>query len=231
MQACWEDNPKNHFDTDTIINIVCQLPTQMVMCVAPMSAKQSLRRAIAITPSKFANAGHHSRLQSELWVCCDGSEGAEISMFNIHTMDKLTRVFMKENRVQCMAFCGDHVWVGSRGGIEYGVIDNFCVNSRELVHNIRMRENLVSCIMATDKAVYMGTLEGCCFSFCNDISGIRTNKRPMYKYVSEHAIDSIICTQECVWVAYTCYIHLLNLDSLHLEGFIHREKEQDDFIG
>ena len=231
MQACWEDNPKNRFDTDTIIKKVCQLPVQTVMCVAPISGKQSLRQAIAITPSNFAKAGHPSQLQSELWVCCDGNEGTEISMFNIHTMDKLARVFIKENRVQCMAVCGDHVWVGSRGGIEYGVIDIFSIGSRELVHNIRMRENLVSCITATDKAVYMGTLEGYCFSFCIDISGIRANKRPMYNYVSEHAIDSIICTQECVWVTHTRHIHFLNLDSLHLEGSIHREKEQDDFIG
>ena len=37
MKACWEDNPKNRFDTDTIIKKVCQAPTQMVMCVAPIS--------------------------------------------------------------------------------------------------------------------------------------------------------------------------------------------------
>jgi leucine-rich repeat kinase 1/leucine-rich repeat kinase 2 len=113
MKACWEDNPKDRFDTDTIIKKVCQLPTQMVMCVAQISGKLSLRRANAITPSKFAKAGHPNQLQSELWVCCDGAEGAEISMFNTHSMEKINRVFIKNNRVQCMALCGDHVWVGS----------------------------------------------------------------------------------------------------------------------
>ena len=231
MKGCWEDNPKNRPDTETIIKKVCMAPTQMVMCVAPISGKQSLRRAIAITPSNFAKAGHLNRLQSELWVCCDGAEGAEVSMFNTHSMVKVNRVFIKDNQVQCMALCGDHVWVGSRAGIEYGVIDIFSVGSRELVHNVRMRENSVSCITATDKAVYLGTLEGYCFSFYNDIGGVRANVKPRYKYISEHAVDGIVCTQQCVWVAHTRYIYFLNFDNLALEGSIHREKEREAYIG
>ena len=231
MQACWEDNPKNRFDTDTIIKKVCQAPTQMVMCVAPISGKQSLRRAIAITPSNFAKAGYPGRLQSELWVCCDGAEGAEVSMFNTHTMVKVNRVFIKDNQIQCMALCGDYVWVASRAGIEYGVIDIFSVGSRELVHNVRLCENSVSCITATDKAVYVGTLEGYCFSFYNNISGVRANIKPRYKYISEHPVDGIVCTQQHLWITHTKYIYFLNFVDLALEGFIHREKEQDAYIG
>ena len=203
----------------------------MVMSVAPISGKQSLRQAIAITPSNFDKAGHPNRLQSELWVCCDGAEGAEVSMFNTHTMVKVNQVFIKDNQVQFMALCGDYVWVGSRAGIEYGVIDIFSVGSRELVHNIRMRENSLSCIAATDKAVYLGTLEGYCFSFYNDISGVRANVKPRYKYISKHAVDGIVCTQQCVWVAHTKYIYFLNFDNLALEGSTHREKEREAYIG
>ena len=225
MQACWEDNPNNRFDTDTIIKKVCQAPTQMVMCVQPLSGKQSLRRAIAITPSNFAQARFCSRLQSELWVCCDGAEGAEVSMFNTHTMLNVNQVFIKDNQVQCMALCGDHIWVGSRAGIEYGVIDIFSIGSRELVHNFCMHENSVSCITATDQAVYLGTLEGFCFLFYNDINLVCANVKPRYKYISEHAVDGIVCTQTCVWVAHTRYIYFLNFDNLALKGSIHREKE------
>ena len=231
MQTCWEDNPKNRFDTDTIIKKVCQAPTQMVMCVSPITGKQSLCQAIAITPSNFAKAGHPNRLQSELWVCCDGAEGAEVSMFNTHTMVNVNQVFIKDNQVQCMALCGDHVWVGSRAGIEYGVINIFSIGSRELVHNFRMRENSLSCIAATDKAVYLGTLEGYCFSFYNDISRVRANVKPRYKYISEHAVDGIVCTQQCVWVAHTRYVYFFNFENLALEGSIHRKKEQEAYIG
>ena len=225
MKCCWEDNPKHRPDTETIIKKVCLAPTQMVMCVAPVGSKHLIRRAVAITPSSFAKAGHLNRVKSELWVCCDGAEGAEIRMYNTHSMVKVNQVFIKDNQVQCMALCGDHVWVGSRAGIEHGVIDIFSIGSRELVHIVRMRENSVSCITATDKAVYLGTLEGYCFSFYNDIYGVRANIKPRYKYISEHAVDGIVCTQMCVWVAHTRYIYFLNFDNLALEGSIHREKE------
>ena len=39
MQACWEDNPNNRFDTNTIIKEVFQAPTQMVMCVTPITGE------------------------------------------------------------------------------------------------------------------------------------------------------------------------------------------------
>ncbi|MCG8622143.1 MAG: hypothetical protein MJE68_09140, partial [Proteobacteria bacterium] len=218
-------------DTDTVIKKVCGSATQMVMCVQPISGKQSLCQAIAITPSNFAKAGHITRLQSELWVCCDGAEGAEVSMFNTHTMLKVNQTFIKDNQVHCMALCGDYVWVGSRAGIEYGDISIFSVGSRELVHNVSIDENSVSCITATDKAVYLGTLEGYCFSFYNDISGVHANVKPRFKHISEHAVDGIICTQQCVWVAHTRNIYFLNFDNLALEGSIHREKEQEAYIG
>ena len=130
-----------------------------------------------------------------------------------------------------MALCGDHVWVGSRAGIEYGVIDIFSVGSRELVRNFSIDGNSVSCITATDKVVYLGTLEGYCFSFYNDISGVRANVKPKSKYISEHAVDGIVCTQQCVWVAHMRYIYFLNFDKLALEGSIHREKEREAYIG
>ena len=220
MKCCWEDNPNHRPDTEAIIKKVCLAPTQMVMCVAPISSEQSIRRAIAITSSCFANVGHLNRVQSELWVCCDGAEGAEVSMYNTHSMLKVNRVFIEDNQVQCIALCGDHVWVGSRADIGY-----ISISSRELVHNVRMRENSISCITATDKAVYMGTLEGYCFSY-NDISGVQANLKPRYEYISEHAIDGIVCTHQCVWVAHTRYISHLNFDSLELESSIHDEERE-----
>ena len=232
MKDCWEDNPKNRPDTETIIEKVSMAPTQSVMCVAPIYSKQSLRRAIAITSSNFHKAGHPNRLQSELWVCCDGAEGAEVNMFNTHSMAQVNRVFIKDNLIQCMELCGDHVWVGTRAGIGYGVIGIFNVSSRELVHKISMSEVSVSCITATDKAIYVGTLEGYCFSFVNDICVLQDNSaKPVSKYISEYPVDGIACTEKCVWVTHTRYISYLNLDNLALQGCIHREKERESFVG
>ena len=228
MQTCWEDNPRNRPTTEEIIKTACLYPTQAIMCVHPVRSRFSLRHMCAITPSDFTYA-QVPRNSSEIWVCCDGAEGAELNIYNANTMVKISKNFIKENQVQCICLCGDHVWVGSRAGIEYGVIDIFSIATRELVHNIRMRENSVSCITCSDKTVYLGTLEGYCFSFARDIKQIQANAKPRYKYVSEHAVDGIVATKQCVWVSHTRYIYFLNLDNLALEGSLHRQL--DAFVG
>ena len=231
MKKCWEDNPKHRPSTEEIIKTVCLTSMQSVMCVFPIRSQFSLRQAIALIPANIIDMGALTNLQNELWVCCDGVEGVELNIYNTHTMVKASKSFIKDNQVQCMALCNDHVWVGSRAGIEYGVIDIFNIATRELVHNIRVRENSVSCLTASKDRVLIGTLEGYCFSFSNDVNSVRSNAKPRYSHVSEHAVDGIACTNEFIWVSHTRYIYFLNPDNLALEGSVSRDKERDAFIG
>ena len=233
MQVCWADNPQDRPSTDNIIKYLCLASVQSVMSVRPMKGKLAVRRACAITPHQFAeaNSRHHS---SELWVCCDGKDGTEINMYSTNTMVKVNRSFIRDNQIQCICLCKDHVWVGSRAGIDYGVVDIFSVVTRDLVHNIRMRENSVSCITCSKTHVYLGTLEGYCFAFSIDIKQIQANAKPRYKYVSEHAVDGIVVTNnagnECVWVSHTRYIYFLKPDNLAQEGSLYRG-HSDAFVG
>ena len=228
MQTCWEDNPSNRPTTEEIIKTVCCYSLQSIMCVHPVSSRFSLRHICAITPADFTYA-QLSRNSSEVWVCCDGADGAELNIYNANTMVKISKNFIKDNQVQCICLCGDHVWVASRAGIEYGVIDIFSISTRELVHNILMKENSVTCIACSDSTVYLGTLEGYCFSYARDIKLIQANTKPRFKYVSDHAVDGIVVTKQCVWISHTRYIYFLDLDNLALEGSLHRQ--QDAFIG
>ena len=231
MKKCWEDNPKNRPTTEQIIKTVCLAPMQSVMCVFPVKSRFFLRHAIALTPTNFIEAGMPPKLQNELWVCCDGVDGAELNIYNSHTMVKTSKNFIKDNQVQCMALCNDHVWVGSHAGIEYGVINIFNITTHELEHNICIREISVSCLTTTKDRVLMGTHEGYCFSFSNDVASVRNNAKPRYKYISDHAVDSIACTRKFIWVSHTCYIFFLDPDNLALEGSVSRVKERDAFIG
>ena len=218
MKACWEHNPYNRLDTDTIIKKTCLLTTQMVMSVKPIKSRFSLRRAIAITPCNFAKSGYPDQFQSELWVYCDGEEGTEVSMFNIHIMVDINRIFIKDKHVQCMTLYGDQVWLGTRSGI-----DIISIGSREVAHSIHVHKSqCITCITATDKAVYMGTLEGYCLSY-SDINEVQANIKPRCMYISECAIDGIVCTQQYVWIAHTNCICLLNFDDLSVECCIHHE--------
>ena len=231
MERCWVDKPDERPETSDLIVQVSNVIFQSVMGIHPVRSRFSLRRGCAITPHDYAKANVTSQTNSELWICCDGSEGAELNIYNTNRMVKLSKNFIKENQVQCMCVCGDHVWVCSRVGIEYGVIDIFSMISRELVHNIRMRENAVSCITCSDTVVYLGTLEGYCFAFDMDIKAIQSNFCPKYRYISEHAIDGIIVTKKHVWVSHTRFMSFLNLDTLQLKHSYERSQRMDAFIG
>ena len=209
MKTCWEHDPKKRPSANTICTKLCQSATQMVMCVAPISrsTKLSFCQAVAISPLHFSLTGHQNRLQSELWVSSNGVKGAEISMFRTNCMIELTYSQLKDSHVQCMALCGQHVWIGSRLGIKYGAINLFDINSRELVHSFRLQDNhFASCITATDTAIYLGTLEGHCFCYCSGKIG--TEIVPMsYSIISDNTIDGIVCTQQCVWVSHRDCMH------------------------
>lgn len=230
MEQCWHDNPSRRPETDEIIGKLANINFQAGMSVIPVRSRFSLRRAVAITPHHYAQANTGSQ-PGDLWVCCDGAEGAELNIYSINKMVKVSKNFIKENQVQCMCVCGDHVWVCSRAGIEYGVVDIFSISSRELVHNIRMRENSVSCITCSESTVYLGTLEGYCFAFNIDLKAIQANVKPKYKYVSENAVDGIAVTKKHVWVSHTKLMYFLNLQNLQLEHSFKRIQNQDAFIG
>ena len=224
MKACWDDNPQKRPAVEDIIRTVCLSSMQMVMSVAPIQNKHSPRQAIAITSSDFLNSGYSSKLQSELWVYCDCVEGVEVSTYNIHTMNDVKKIHIKDSQVQCMALCGSHVWIASRAGIEYGAINIYDVDTKDLVHNIHMQENTISCIAVADKTVYVGTLEGYCICFQNDISGLKSNAiQPKYKYISEYPVNGIVCTKEDIWISYAQYICCLDFETLAIRGTIHRE--------
>lgn len=231
MEKCWKDKADDRPETSELISDVSKITFQSIMGVLPVRSRFSLRRGCAITPHDYVKANVTGHTNSELWVCCDGAEGAELNIFNTNRMAKLSKNFIKENQVQCMCVCGDHVWVCSRAGIEYGVIDIFSMITRELVHNIRMRENAVSCITCSDTTVYLGTLEGYCFAFDMDLKAIQNNCKPKYRYISEHAIDGIIVTKKHVWVSHTRFLFFLNLETLTLEHSSKRNKKMDAFVG
>ena len=233
MKVCWANNPLERPTTDDILSYLCTSVVQSIMSVKPLKGWLTLRKACAITPHQFTEA-QKRQSTSELWICCDGKDGTEITMYSTDNLTKVNSTFIKDNQIQCICVCKDHVWVGSRAGIDFGVIDIFSVGMRDLVHNIRMRENSVSCITCSDTHVYLGTLEGYCFSFSIDIRQIQANAKPRYKYVSEHAVLGIVVTSnagnEFVWVSHTRYIYFLKPDNLAQEGSLYRG-HTDAYVG
>ena len=222
MEQCWQDKPNMRPDTDELIAKLSDMTMISIMAITPVRSRFSLRRGCAITPHDYAKANSSHAQSSELWICCDDSEGAELNIFNTNRMVKLSKNFIKDNQVQCMCVCGDHVWVCSRSGIEYGMIDIFNIISHDLVHNIRMKKHTVCCITAAEDCVYLGTLEGDVFAFSKDVKKIQANDRPRHQYISENAIEGIAVTYQHVLVTHTKFMSFLNLDTLKVDHSLSR---------
>ena len=146
-------------------------------------------------------------------------------------MVKTGKHFVRENQVQCMKQYGEHVWVASRAGLEYGMVDILNKNTKDLIHNIKMGENTVLCITNSDQLVYMGTMEGYCFAFPMDVATIQGDSKPRYKYVSEHCVDGVALAHTYLWASTCNEIHFLNPETLDFEGVEKRTKKRHAFVG
>ena len=231
MKLCWAGSPKDRPSSQQIVEWMSASALQLIISVVPISSKYSIRNGCIVTPVISSQVGSVPT-SSELWICCDGVEGAELSIFTTNTMVKAGKHFVRENQVQCMKQCGEHVWVASRAGLEYGVVDIFNKSTKDLIRNIKMRENaVVSCITNSDQLVYMGTMEGYCFAFPMDVATIQGDSKPRYKYVSEHCVDGVALTHTCLWASTRNQIHFLNPETLDLEGKEIRTKNTHAFVG
>ena len=155
MEDCWRDNPDKRPDTKEIITKTSLLAMHLVMAVCDLRSPLSIRHCCAL-PHKVRKG----KAANDLWVCCDGAKGYQLNIYSSRTMIKHNTIFINENQVQCMCSCNEQIWVASRPGIEYGVIDIFDTATLELVHKMRMGESSVTCITCYDSMVYVGTLEG-----------------------------------------------------------------------
>ena len=233
MKACWNETPRNRPSTEKIIKNLSSSTVQAVMCIAPMKSQFSLRQGVIISPAAFAKAGHTNKIENELWICSDGPEGMELNVYNIHTMAKLlNQPYFKETQFNCISLCGDHVWICSRSGVDYGVIDVFSIETHKSVHSIQLKNVFISCIASTNKAVFVGTNRGYCFSFpANSVKQPASSIENKHKRISHNAIKGIACTHECVWVSQARSISFINYDNLEIQDEIHREDESEDFVG
>ena len=209
MEKCWDDNPTKRPEMKEIVKSLCLSSMQMIMCMIPIQSRHSLRQAISV--SKIENES-----QNLLWVCCDSVEGVEVRAYNIHTMAEIKKIFIQDNQVQCMTRCGDHVWIVTRAGIEYRMIDIRSAATMDSVHKIHFTQNRsITCITTNSETVYIGTNDGYCVSYDND--SIKLTKE---NHISECAIDGIACIDGSVWISHADKISYLDLEILEVRGTI-----------
>ena len=227
MQRCWDASPSLRPTTNDIIEGVCSSPFQSVMTIQPARSRWSLRHACVSVD--LVRVGVGNRQEPELWVCCDGDEGTEVSVYATNTMSRLSKNFIKDNQVQCISLCGDHVWVATRVGIESGVITIYNASTKEQMHSVPLEEHSVTCMSHSESLVYCGTLEGFVLAFSRDTKQLKASKGPqLIREIGDYTIDGILATKGGLWVSHTHFIHFLNLTTLAVEGTL---KPTNAYVG
>ena len=232
MKECWKNDPEDRPTTDTIMKYTCQASVQSIMSVHPTKGSATLKHACLVTPSQAAGDNTHN--SSEVWVCSNGKDEIKVDVYSVNTMVKITSSSIRQSHFRCVHLCKDHVWVGARVGISHSTITFFSAVTRKKVHEIPHWEYMISCITCSSTRVYVGTLDGLCYSFPIDIKQMKASPMPPGRYISDSAIDGILFTakagNECVWVSHTRYIYFLNPHNLALEEPMHL-RPGDDYIG
>ena len=230
IKLCWNGNPTKRPTSQQVIQWLSASALQLTMSVVTVSNKHSVHNGCIVTPAMSNEVGF-APTSSELWIGCDGVDGAEMNIFTTNTMVKAGKHFVRERRIQCMKQCGEHVWVASRAGLEDSVVDIFSKKTKDLVHNIMIKENTISCITNSDRLVYIGTIKGYCFIYSTDIVTIQQNSNPCYKCISEDSVDGMVLTHNCLWASTYNQIRFFNPETLDSKGVEKRTKNARAFVG
>ena len=230
MKLCWAGNPMERPACQQVIEWLSSSALQLIVSVIPVHSKYSIRNGCIVTPDMRNEVGLPPT-SSELWICCDGAGGGEVSIFTTNTMVEVRRHSVRENQMHSIKQCGQYVWVPSRIDLEYGVVNIFNKTTKDLVHSLKMRENTVSCITNSNELVYLGTMEGNCFVYPANVADVQPNTRPLHVCISEHCVDGLALSQTCLWASIRDQIHFLNPQTLDFEDVEKRKQNMGAYVG
>ena len=230
MKLCWAGNPMERPACQQVIEWLSSSALQLIISVIPVHSKYSIRNGCIVTPDMRNEVGLPPT-SSELWICCDGAGGGEVSIFTTNTMVEVRRHSVRKNQIHSIKQCGQYVWVPSRIDLEYGVVNIFNKTTKDLVHSLKMRENTVSCITNSNELVYLGTMEGNCFVYPANVADVQPNTRPLHVCISEHCVDGLTLSQTCLWASICDQIHFLNPQTLDFEDVEKRKQNMGAYVG
>jgi serine/threonine protein kinase len=239
MKRCWKQNPSYRPKMDTIIEHMTSPQVQLMMAVYNVKSEYSLRTACCSVMKPLPNAHnislssatHQDQASNELWISCHSEKGADINVYEMNNMAHLKTHKISDRQVQCMAVCGEHVWIASRRGLESGVIDICSIKTRNAIHCIRMRDTSVSCISSSSSFVYIGTMEGYVFMYKVGVDAIRSKEKPFRRYLSEDCVNGVAITNSFVWVSSTNQILICNPSTLEKVSTITLPGDVPGYVG
>jgi hypothetical protein len=170
----------------------------------------------------------------DIWVCSDGVDGLEVDIYSLSTMAK-PKTLRLASIFSSMCLCRDYVWIATRNGVTSNSLEIFNPANQKRELQIRDWDSMVSCISCSEENVYVGTIDGLCFSFPIDLKRLKCNPKPRKKELPEtkpiHDIQLInYAGTKILWVSHTRYLYFLQPDTLEMEHVQYRG-DADDLVG
>ena len=223
MEACWDGNPQKRPSAGSLVEYLCLASTQSVMSIISTRNSSSMRQAIVVKTQRC----------KDIWVCSDGIDGLEIDVYSLSTFTKKTHRIASVFSAICL--CKDYVWIATRNGVSNNSLEVFNPSSLKREFEIKNWESMVSCISCSEDNVYVGTIDGLCFSFPIDLKRLKHRSDPRKKELPESKpIHDIMLVNQAgnktLWVSHTRYLYFLQPDTLEMEHVQYRG-DTDDLVG
>ena len=235
MRRCWKKDPSDRPQTTEIRKNLSKPRAQLLMGIQHVESEYSLRAAccyISVPEKATMRGGAYNDPPSvELWICSDNVRGAEISIFEASNMTRVKHHKIEDNQVRCLVNCGNNVWVASRSGLEFGVVDIYNATTHNLVHRVGMRDTTVSCITSNDSHIFLGTMEGYVFMYKLSLTAVSSDEKPERRYLTENCIEGLAVTPSHLWVSHTKQILLCELNNLEIKSSLSMPEGVKGYIG
>ena len=223
MEACWNGNPQKRPSADSLVEYLCLASTQSVMSIISTRNSSSMRQAVVVKTQRC----------KDIWVCSDGVDGLEIDVYSLSTFAK--KSLRIGNIFSSICLCKDYVWVATRNGVSSNSLEIFNPSTAKREHEIKNWESMVSCISCSEENVYVGTVDGLCFSFPIDLKRLKHKLEPRRKELPESKTihDILLVNQDgnkTLWVSQSRYLYFLQPETLEMEHVQYRG-DTDDLVG
>ena len=224
MEACWDGNPQKRPTAENIVEYMCLSSTQSVMSIMSTRNASSMRQAVVVKTQRC----------NDIWVCSDGVDGLEIDIYSLSNFSR-TKTLRIASTFGTISLCKDYVWIAKRNGVASSSLEVYNPSTQKRELEIKNWESIVSCISCSEENVYVGTIDGLCFSFPIDLKKLKYDPKPRRKELPEtKPIYDILQVENAgnktLWVSHTRYIYFLHPDSLEMEHFQYRG-DTDDMVG
>ena len=211
VKQCCQTNPDNRPDLHMVVQQLCDPVNQLVMDVITLRDSNPVTCACAST--------------SDVWLCCQGVNGAYVSVFSVKNLEMEEKYFIESHQICYMFSRHDQVWATSKLAGGKGALlkienkEDNCTYSEILIQTqvdgTLSDGDYGTSLACSNTHVYVGTANGWCLMFDLNPGKVPVKERKL----SCNPIRSlvIIKSTSLLWVSAGDQILFISLEDLEFD--------------